>query len=375
MSPHPLSGKERIRYSRHLVLPQVGREGQERLAESSALVVGVGGLGSPVALYLAAAGVGRIGLVDFDTVSLSNLQRQVLFTEKDLGLLKVDVAKKRLLSLNSDIKIETFPTRLEAKNGMEVLEGWDVVLDGADNFPTRYLVNDLSVLLGIPNVHASLWRFEGQLSLFGGEGPCYRCLFPTPPPRGTVPSCAEGGVLGVLPGIMGSLQAAEGIKVLLGIGKPLGGRLLLVDVLSMKTKEMRVERDKNCPLCGESPSMTEPMDTEAFCGMLPEEEVGSVRTLSPLRAKEMIEEGALLLDVRQKVEVRAWRIPGSFWIPMDELPDHLDRLDPLKTIVVHCHQGPRSRSAAALLVEAGFQDVFILDGGLDAWAQEGYKTL
>ncbi len=378
-----LTPEELRRYSRHLTLPEFGMEGQKRLKRSSVLIIGAGGLGSPVALYLAAAGVGRIGLVDFDVVDETNLQRQVLYTTQDVGRPKVEVAAERLRALNPYVEIETYPVQLRADNALELIGQYDVVADGTDNFTTRYLVNDACVLTGTPNVYASIFRFEGQASVFATrEGPCYRCLYPEPPPPGLVPSCAEGGVLGVLPGLLGTIQANEVIKVLTGIGEPLVGRLLLVDALTMHFQEMKLMKDPACPVCGEHPTITSLQEYTMYCGVpgngqhtLVQEEVPEI-TVEELQ--EWLEKDAppLLLDVREPFERAIVNIGGTF-IPLRELPERLQELEDFRNhpVVVYCRSGVRSAQAVALLREAGFTQAFNLRGGILAWREQVDPTL
>lgn len=379
-----LSPDELRRYSRHLVLPEVGLEGQEKLKAARVLIVGAGGLGSPLGLYLAAAGVGKLGLVEFDEVDESNLQRQVLYGQSDIGRPKLEAAIERLADVNPHIEIVPHPTRLASDNAMEILAGYDVVVDGCDNFPTRYLVNDACVLAGKPNVYGSIYRFEGQVAVFwGARGPCYRCLFPEPPPPGLVPSCAEGGVLGVLPGIVGSLQANEALKLVLGAGEPLIGRLLVVDSLGGEFRRLNLKKDPECPVCGESPSLTELIDYEEFCGVAPPAaapapatEAGSadevpfdatVQELAELAARDEV----TLLDVRNPHEYAHSRIEGARLVPLPELPQRLDELEDAASarhFVVYCHHGPRSTHAVRFLRDAGFPRARNLAGGIDAWS-------
>ncbi len=369
-----LSESELVRYSRHLVMPEVGLEGQKKLKASSVLIVGVGGLGTPSAMYLAAAGVGRIGIVDFDVVEKSNLHRQVLYSEKDIGRSKAEVARERLIQINPNIDIELHKVRLDSSNALSILKDYDVVLDGTDNFPTRYLVNDACVLLGKPNVYASIYRFEGQASVFyAKQGPCYRCLYHEPPPPGAVPSCAEGGVLGVLPGIMGSIQAAEAIDLLLGKGTPLIGRLLLFDALDMKFKEVKLRKDPKCSICGANPTVTKLIDYEAFCGFKEERrelELGS--EISAPALKQVLDRagGVVLLDVREPFEYQICRIEGSKLIPLGQLRMRVNELNPTDDIVVYCHTGVRSAQAARVLKGLGFSKVTNLKGGIKAWTIE-----
>lgn len=359
----PLSDLERHRYSRHLLLPEVGTAGQQRLSESRVLIVGLGGLGSPLAIYLAAAGVGHLGLVDDDVVDASNLHRQPLHGTSDLGRQKSDSAIDRLKDLNPHIRITAHPARLTSENALGLIEQYDVVADGTDNFPTRYLVNDASVLLSVPNVHASVFRFEGQVSVFGAPGgPCYRCLYPEPPPPGLIPSCAEGGVLGVLPGTVGTLQATEVLKLLLGIGEPLVGRLLMYDALSASFEELEVRRNLDCPICGDLPSIRSLVDYDAFCGL------GAVPEISVAELSTKLEESAppRLLDVREPEERETDSLGGAF-IPLGQLAGRLDELDPGEELVVYCRSGVRSGQAVRLLLEQGFAHPRNLSGGIVAW--------
>jgi sulfur-carrier protein adenylyltransferase/sulfurtransferase len=371
-----LTPTEMARYARHLSLPDVGVEGQRRLKAARVLLVGAGGLGSPAALYLAAAGVGTIGLVDHDQVDATNLQRQVLYGTGDLGRPKLEAAAERLGDLNPDVRLETHALRLDSGNALEVLRGYDVVIDGSDNFPTRYLVNDACVLLGKPYVYGSIFRFEGQVSVFdAARGPCYRCLFADPPPRELVPSCAEGGVLGVLPGVVGTLQALEAIKLVLGRGESLVGRLLLFDALRMRFRELELQKDPACPVCGEAPTVTRLIDYEAFCGVGgdgagaagSEDEIGAAALRAELAAGG---ERLVLLDVREPHEWEIARIPGARLIPLRELPERLGELDPAAEIVTHCHHGGRSLRALEMLRAAGFERVRSLAGGIDAWSTD-----
>ena len=373
-SPVKLRADQFDRYRRHLTLPELGVEGQTKLLASSVLLVGAGGLGCPLALYLAAAGVGRIGLVDDDVVDASNLQRQILYTTADVGRPKIEVAAERIRALNPDVRVEGHRLRLDSSNALELFAAYDVIVDGTDNFPTRYLSNDACVLLGKPNVYGSIFRFEGQASVFDARrGPCYRCLYPEPPPPGAVPSCAEGGVLGVLPGVIAMVQATETVKLLTGIGSPLVGRLLLYDALAMEWKEFRLEKDPDCPVCGANPSVTRLIDYEGFCGMPAREPselaVPNVRAVD-LRARLARGEGLLLLDVRNPDEARKASIAGARLLPLAELPDRLAELSEWRErpIVVHCHHGGRSARACELLRARGFRRVENLDGGIEAWS-------
>jgi len=372
-----LSHSEILRYSRHLLIPEVGLEGQQKLKAASALIVGTGGLGSPVALYLAAAGIGRIGLVDYDVVSFSNLQRQVIHGESGLDDLKVTSARDRMLDINPEIQVDIYNELLSSENAMRIAEPYDIIIDGTDNFPTRYLVNDLCVLTGKPNVYGSIYRFDGQASVFyAKEGPCYRCLFPEPPPPGLVPSCAEGGVLGVLPGTIGTIQATEAIKVILGIGDSLVGKLLLYNALDMSFDFVKLRKNPHCKICGEQPEITELIDYELFCGM-PANDHGegaagadwdlSVRELDArLKAGESIR----LIDVREPHELQISRIPGAELISLGELASRMSELDSSEEIVLFCKEGPRSTRALEVLAGAGFRKVKNLQGGINDWAEE-----
>jgi len=367
-----LSPAETLRYSRHLILPDIGLTGQKRLKAARVLLVGAGGLGSPAALYLAAAGVGTIGLVDWDVVDVTNLQRQILHGTADVGRSKLDSARARLLDLNPHVQVETFAVRLTSDNALDIVGGFDVVVDGSDNFPTRYLVNDACVLLGKPNVYGSIFRFDGQASLFDARvGPCYRCLFADPPPPDLVPSCAEGGVLGVLPGIIGSIQALETIKLIVGVGETLVGRLLLFDARKLQFRELALTKDPECPVCGTHPTVTALIDYEAFCGVGDGE--GGTRDGLEIAAAELQREwranpDLVLLDVREPHEYEIARIDGARLIPLSELPGRLRELDGRAEIVTHCHHGVRSLQALALLKGAGFANVRSLQGGIDAWS-------
>lgn len=370
----PLSHEELIRYSRHLVLPAIGLEGQQRLKAARVLVVGAGGLGSPAALYLAAAGVGTLGLVDWDVVDRSNLQRQILHGTDMIGRSKLDSARARIADLNPHVQLETIAARLTSANALDILRDWDVVLDGSDNFPTRYLVNDACVLLGRPNVYGAVLRFEGQVSVFDArQGPCYRCLFREPPPPALVPSCAEGGVLGVLPGIIGSLQALEAIKLVTGAGESLVGRLLLFDGLKLQFREIALTKDPDCAVCGPHPTVRRLIDYEAFCGagaagggVMNGRDVGPVA----LRDERRRNPDLLLLDVREPFEWDIAHIDGARLIPLGQLPARLGELGGHADIVAYCHHGVRSLQAVEVLRAAGFSKVRSLDGGIDAWARE-----
>ena len=367
----PLDPAETRRYGRHLVLPEIGPEGQRRLKGSSVLVVGAGGLGAPASLYLAAAGIGRLGIVDFDAVEESNLQRQVLYATTDVGRPKIEAATARLRALNPAIAVEAIPARLDAGNAEAILAGWDVVVDGSDNFPTRYLVNDACSLRGIPYVYGSIFRFEGQASVFWkGHGPCYRCLHPEPPAPGAVPNCAEGGVLGVLPGVIGSIQACETIKIALGLDGTLAGRLLLFDALSMRFREMAITRDPACALCGDHPTITTLRDLDAACEVsVPgDEEMPAALSVDELRSRLASGRKTTLLDVRSPQEWAICRIEGARLVPLPTLPTRLGELSREDEIVVYCHVGVRSARAAAFLRREGFPRVANLSGGIDAWA-------
>jgi sulfur-carrier protein adenylyltransferase/sulfurtransferase len=365
-----LSHEEILRYSRHLILPDVGLDGQKKLKAARVLLVGAGGLGSPAALYLAAAGVGTIGLVDFDVVDKTNLQRQILHGTSTVGMPKLESAAARIHDLNPNVRVEPFETRLTSENALDIIREFDVVADGTDNFPTRYLVNDACVLLDKPNVYGSIFRFEGQASVFHAtRGPCYRCLYSEPPPPGLVPSCAEGGVLGVLPGIIGSIQAMETIKLILGVGEPLIGRLVLFDALKLQFRELKLEKDPDCPVCGSHPTITALIDYEAFCGIGAEPSYDGVE----ISAQDLKDEWSrnpdlVVIDVREPHEYEITHIDGARLIPLGELPDRLGELDGHKEIVTHCHHGARSLKALEILKAAGFSKVRSLRGGIDAWA-------
>jgi sulfur-carrier protein adenylyltransferase/sulfurtransferase len=371
-----LSHEEILRYSRHLLIPEVGLDGQRKLKASSALIIGTGGLGSPVALYLAAAGVGRIGLVDYDTVDATNLQRQVIHGTDTVGMLKVESARQRMLDLNPDIRVDVYNEPFTSANAMQIARDYDVLIDGTDNFPTRYLTNDVCVMLGKPNVYGSIFRFDGQASVFyAKEGPCYRCLFPEPPPPGLVPSCAEGGVLGVLPGTIGTIQATEALKVLLGVGEPLIGKLLLYNALDMSFEFVKLKKNPNCRVCGEHPTVTELIDYEEFCGVPGHDhEEGSAGTGWDISAPELAERlkhnHLRLIDVREPHELQISALPGAVNIPLGTLAARLSELDSAQDIVLFCKAGTRSTRALELLVSAGFKKVKNLKGGINAWAKE-----
>ena len=375
-----LSHEEIKRYGRHLIMPEVGLEGQKKLKAASVLLVGAGGLGSPVALYLAAAGVGRIGIVDYDVVEYSNLHRQILHSTQDVGKPKLQSAKERINGINPHVDVLTHETQLTSANALEILRDYDVIVDGTDNFPTRYLVNDACALLKKPNVYGSIFRFDGQVSVFYAEqGPCYRCLYSEPPPPGLVPSCAEGGVLGVLPGIIGTIQASETIKLILGIGEPLIGKLLLLDALKVQFRQLKLRKNPECPICSEHPTIDKLIDYEAFCGVTPEPENGREQKkfeISIFDLKEQLDRGddVLILDVREPHEYEIVNM-GGYLIPLGDLPKRVHELDSAREIVVHCHHGPRSARAVAFLQQMGFQKVRNLVGGIDQWAATVDPTL
>jgi len=369
-----LSSDEILRYSRHLILPEVALEGQQRLKASRVLLIGAGGLGSPLALYLAAAGVGTIGLVDFDVVDVTNLQRQIVHGSKDVGRPKLESARDRLKDLNPHIHVEGYETRLTSENALEIVRDYDIVIDGTDNFATRYLTNDACVILGKPNVYGSIYRFEGQSSVFATEeGPCYRCLYPEPPPPGLVPSCAEGGVLGVLPGLVGTIQATEGIKLLLGIGEPLIGRLLLIDALSMQFRTMRLRKNPNCPACG-THEIRELIDYDQFCGIGgdPLQDPHGIPEITPaeLAAKQARRDDFDLIDVREPHEWAIAKIPGARLVPLGTFTESLSSFDSARDIVVTCKMGGRSAKAVRQLQAAGFKKVWNLAGGILRWSDD-----
>lgn len=374
-----LSGDEIKRYSRHLIMPEVGVEGQRKLKAGKVLCIGAGGLGSPAAMYLAAAGVGTIGIVDFDVVDYSNLQRQIIHGTPDVGRTKLASAKDRLNALNPNVKIETYDEALSSENALRLFKGYDVILDGTDNFPTRYLVNDACVLLGIPNAYGSIFRFEGQASVFATkDGPCYRCLYPEPPPPGLVPSCAEGGVFGVLPGIIGVIQATETIKLLLGAGEPLIGRFLIYDALRMRFRELKLRKDADCPVCGTHPTVTKLIDYEQFCGVAPHQlaaaaaPVTNADALTSRELKTELDRGdeVVIVDVREPQEFQINRLPGSILIPLGDLPKRYVELDPNANIVTQCKSGMRSAKAQDFLRSKGFTKVRNLTGGVLGWIDQ-----
>lgn len=374
-----LNKDEVARYSRHLIMPEVGMEGQRKLKAASILLIGAGGLGSPLGLYLAAAGIGRLGLVDFDVVDHSNLQRQIIHGTKDVGRPKLQSAMDRLADINPHVQLDGYETALKAENALDIIKDYDIVIDGTDNFQTRYLANDASVLLGKPNVYGSIFRFDGQASVFYPKagGPCYRCLYPEPPPPGLVPSCAEGGVLGILPGIIGVIQATEAIKLIIGEGDPLIGRLLLFDALKMKFRELKLRRNPECPLCGETPTITKLIDYDQFCGITPPPAQAADTSdweITPTQLKERLDRGepVAIIDVREPHE---WQISnlenyGSKLIPLGQFPAHMNELNSAEEIVVHCKMGGRSAKAYEMLKQAGFKKIKNLKGGITAWADQ-----
>ncbi|HMF89498.1 MAG TPA: molybdopterin-synthase adenylyltransferase MoeB [Candidatus Angelobacter sp.] len=375
--PTSLSNEEVLRYSRHLIMPEVGVEGQQKLKAARVLSIGAGGLGSPVALYLAAAGVGTLGLVDFDVVDFTNLQRQIIHFTSDVGRPKLESAKEKIAAVNPFVEVRRFETKLTSANALEIFSDFDIVVDGTDNFPTRFLVNDACVFTGKPNVYGSIFRFEGQASVFAAkQGPCYRCLYPEPPPPGAVPSCAEGGVLGILPGLVGLIQATETIKLILGSGDPLIGRLLLVDALGMKFRELKLRKNPDCVVCGTHPTVTKLIDYEEFCGLRGQEKPVNTpppgvpeMTVEELKQKLDAREEIFILDVREPHEYKICNISGHL-IPLGDLPKRLQELDAAKDkeLVVHCHKGGRSARAVAFLQQAGFKKAKNLKGGILAWA-------
>ena len=372
-----LTREELVRYSRHILLPQVGEEGQRALKRSRVLLVGAGGLGSPVALYLAAAGIGTLGLVDFDTVDLSNLQRQILHGSAGVGSSKIDSARNRLLDINPNVSIEPYRTKLTSQNALEIARGYDLIVDGTDNFATRYLVNDTSVLLGIPNVYGSVYRFEGQASVFGAAGgPCYRCLFRDPPPPDLVPSCAEGGVLGVVPGLVGTIQATEAIKILLGLGDTLVGKLLTIDVLKMSFRTLTIPKDPGCPACG-THEITELIDYDEFCAGPAAPVVNAIQEIQPSQLASRLEKGERLeiIDVREPYEWEIGHIPGARLVPLGSIAEEIPRLDKRRETILYCKVGARSMRAAQQLADAGVSDVRNLAGGILRWIDEVDPTM
>ena len=374
-----LSNEEILRYSRHLIMPEVGMEGQKKLKAAKVLMIGVGGLGSPLGLYITAAGVGKLGIVDFDVVDETNLQRQLLHGTSDVGRSKLESAKEKLKEINSNVEIETYETMLNSENALEILKDYDLVVDGTDNFPTRYLVNDACVLLGKPYVYGSIFRFEGQVTVFDSKnGPCYRCLYPTPPPPGLVPSCAEGGVIGVLPGIIGSLQALEAIKLIIGAGDSLVGRLILFDALKFKTRELKLHKNPDCPVCGENRTIHELIDYQQFCGISYEDGRDiNVDRISVEDLKKKLDNGddIFLLDVREPHEYEINNINNGYLIPLNDLPDRVNELDSSRDIVAYCKVGGRSARAVDFLRKTGFKKVKNLVGGINAWAEKIDKTM
>ena len=375
-----LSKEEILRYSRHLIMPEVGMEGQLKLRNAKVLLIGTGGLGAPLGLYLAAAGVGKLGLVDFDVVDFTNLQRQVTFGTSDVGKPKSQAARARLSHLNPDIQIDAIEAQLTSANALELFKDYDIIVDGTDNFPTRYLVNDACVLLKKPNVYGSIFRFEGQITIFGvPEGPCYRCLYPEPPPPGLVPSCAEGGVLGVLPGIVGAIQAAEALKLIIGKGEPLVGRLLLFDALAMRFRELKLRKNPDCPACGTHPTLTKLIDYAEFCGIRGEEAPArqvNVPEITPRELKARLDRGddLFILDVREPHEYQICNL-GGYLLPLGDLSRRVNELDSSREIVAHCRSGKRSAEAAEFLRKAGFRKVLNLKGGILAWSDEVDPTV
>jgi adenylyltransferase/sulfurtransferase len=368
-----LTNEEILRYSRHLIMPEVGMEGQLKLKAAKVLCIGAGGLGSPLALYLAAAGVGTLGMVDFDVVDFTNLQRQILHSTADVGRSKLQSAAEKIGAMNPEVELRTFETRLTSENALDLFRDFDLVVDGTDNFATRYLVNDACVLTGKPNVYGSIFRFEGQVSVFATEnGPCYRCVYPEPPPPGLVPSCAEGGVLGVLPGLVGVMQATEAIKLILGAGEPLIGRLLLVDALAMKFRELKLRKDPDCPVCGQHRTITKLIDYEQFCGIRGEEKPVENKlpeiSVEELKRRRDAGEDLFILDVREPHEYQICNL-GGYLIPLNDLPKRMHELDSSREIVAHCKMGGRSAKAVEFLRQAGFTKVKNLTGGIAAWSE------
>ena len=375
-----LSNDEILRYSRHLIMPEVGMNGQLKLKQAKVLTIGAGGLGAPLALYLAAAGVGKLGIVDFDVVDFTNLQRQIIHGTSDVGRPKLHSASETIAEINPNVEVVAHETRLTSENALDILKDYDVIADGTDNFPTRYLVNDACVLLGKPNVYGSIFRFEGQASVFyAREGPCYRCLYPEPPPPGLVPSCAEGGVLGVLPGIIGCIQALETIKLIIGQGQPLIGRLLLFDALHLKFRELKLRKNPECPVCGAHPTVTKLIDYDQFCGVRGEDHIVPVTVpeISAREVKRMMDDERpfVLVDVREPHEYQICNIPGSKLIPLGEIPRRMHELSSADEIVVHCRSGQRSAQAVGFLMKAGFRKIHNLQGGVLAWADEVDPTM
>jgi len=371
-----LTREEILRYSRHLIMPEVGIEGQRKLKDAAILLIGAGGLGSPLGLYLAAAGVGRLGIVDFDKVDFTNLQRQIIHRTEDVGQLKVESAKARISAINPEVAVTTYNTRLSRGNILGIIKDYEVIIDGTDNFPTRYLVNDACVFQKKPNIYGSIFRFDGQATVFYPfKGPCYRCLYPEPPPPGMVPSCAEGGVLGVLPGVIGIIQATEAVKLIIGKGEPLIGRLLLYNALKMEFREVKIKRNPQCPVCGEHPTIKDLVDYEQFCGIGRGEEAGGGVTeydVSPRDAKALLKQNqrVVALDVREPHEYEIVHLEGAKLIPIGELHLRTNELDTADTLLVYCHHGPRSQQAIKVLEHFGFKKLRHLHGGIDKWAEE-----
>ncbi len=372
-----LTPEQLTRYSRHFILPEIGEEGQKKLLKAKVLLIGAGGLGSPLGLYLAASGVGTLGIVDFDNVDLSNLQRQILHTNDEIGKPKIDSAEKRIKAMNPDTRVVKYPVRLASDNALDILKDYDIVIDGTDNFPTRYLTNDACVFLKKPNLYGSIFRFDGLATVFSAGGPCYRCLYPEPPPPGMVPSCAEGGVLGILPGVIGLIQATEAIKLIVGIGTPLIGRLLVYDALQMTFRELKIRKDPNCPVCGKNPTVTKLIDYEVFCGLgrggqensASENGVAEI-SVEELKKKLDRKEDIVFLDVRENFEYQIAKIPGTKLIPLGQLPNHLGELESCKDkeVIAHCHHGGRSRQALEFLKSKGFKKLRNVTGGIDEWS-------
>jgi molybdopterin/thiamine biosynthesis adenylyltransferase/rhodanese-related sulfurtransferase len=370
-----LTPEQLTRYSRHFILPEIGEEGQKKLLRSKVLLIGSGGLGSPIALYLAAAGVGTLGLVDFDTVDLSNLQRQIIHTNDSIGTPKIDSAEKRIKAMNPDTKVIKFETRITSENAMDIIKDFDLVIDGTDNFPTRYLTNDACVFLKKPNIYGSIFRFDGLSTVFDAEkGPCYRCLYPSPPPPGMVPSCAEGGVLGILPGVIGLIQATEAVKILVGIGRTLVGRLMVYDALQMTFRELKIRKDPSCPVCGDHPTITELIDYNEFCGLTrgdaSQNDLIKEIDVETLKAKLDDKGDFFFLDVRESFETQIAKIEGAVLIPVGQIEDRMAELEGFrdKEIVAHCHHGGRSRKALEILKSKGFKKLVNVAGGIDDWS-------
>ncbi len=371
-----LTPEQLTRYSRHFILPEIGEDGQKKLLKSKVLLIGTGGLGSPLGLYLAAAGVGTLGLVDFDNVDLSNLQRQILHTNDSVGKPKVDSAEIRIKAMNPDTKVIKYPVKISSDNALDIMKDYDIIIDGTDNFPTRYLTNDACVLLNKPNIYGSIFRFDGLTTVFkADEGPCYRCLYPEPPPPGMVPSCAEGGVLGILPGIIGLIQATEAVKLICGIGRTLVGRLMVYDALQMTFRELKLRKDPDCPVCGKNPTIKKLIDYEQFCGLnrgAAQAQGAAIKEISPVELKKKLDqkEDFILIDVRENFEYQIAKIPGAKLIPLGQLESKLAELNGFKgkEVVAHCHHGGRSRRALEFLKTKGFKNLVNVSGGIDEWA-------